>query len=171
MIVRVSNESPLSPVELLQRVVGRMRDLSTAFDAMDEATADYFGVNRTDARCMDILSRQPSLGMGELAQTIRLSTAATTTVIDRLERTGQVRRRPDPRDRRRIQVHITSSAQRRGLRLFQAMIAAGTNLLESYSEQDLTLIADFIQRATSLVDDQTRLIRARSHRRSKVSHV
>jgi DNA-binding MarR family transcriptional regulator len=171
MIVRVSNESALSPAELLLTVVARMRELSTAFDAMDEATAGYFGVNRTDARCMDILSRHPSLGMGEMAKAMGLSTAAMTTVIDRLQEAGQVRRVPDPRDRRRVQVHITPSAQRRGLRLFQAMIAAGTNLLESYSEQDLSLIADFIQRATSLVNDQTTLIRARSRRRSRGRHV
>ncbi len=171
MIVRVSNQSWVSPVGWLQTVVERMRELSTAFDTIDEATAGYFGLNRTDARCMDILSRQPSLGMGELAKAMGLSTAATTTVIDRLHRAGQVRRVPDPGDRRRVQVHLAPSAQRRGLRLFQVMIAAGTNLLESYSERDLALIADFLQRATVLVSDQTRLIRARSRQRSKVSHV
>ena len=136
---------------------------------MDEATADYFGINRTDSRCMDILSRQPSMGMGDLAHAMRLSTAATTTVVDRLERAGYVRRVADKQDRRRVLVQLTASAQRRGQQLFAAMIKSGSTLLSSYSEQDLELISDFIQRSRSLVDQQADFIRGQLHRKSRAS--
>ena len=165
----MSNEPAADATSILQRVVTEMRALSTDFDAMDEATAAFFGVNRTDSRCMDILSRRTAMGMGELARAMGLSTAAATTVVDRLVRAGHVRRMPDSRDRRRIQVQLTPAAQRRGQRVFENMIRTGTSLLESYSSTDLELVAEFIERTRAMVNEQTQVIRTRAQRTARHS--
>ena len=49
---------------------------------------------------------------GELAEELELSSGAMTNRIDRLERAGLVRRRPDPDDRRGVKVELTDEGSR-----------------------------------------------------------
>ena len=78
------------------------RLLGAANDLADQAVADYLGLNRTDARCLDIIERLRGVTAGRLARESGLSTGAVTTVLDRLERSGLARRTSDPEDRRRV---------------------------------------------------------------------
>ena len=78
-----------------RRVLGVVNDIA------DQAVADYLGINRTDARCLDIIGRLGGVSAGRLARESGLSTGAVTTVLDRLERAGYARRTSDPGDRRR----------------------------------------------------------------------
>ena len=49
---------------------------------------------------------------GELAAELELSSGAMTSRIDKLERAGLVRRRPDPDDRRGVKVELTDAGSR-----------------------------------------------------------
>ena len=80
------------------------RVIRAANDIADQAVADYLGINRTDARCLDIIERLGGVTAGRLARESGLSTGAVTTVLDRLERSGLARRTSDPGDRRRVLV-------------------------------------------------------------------
>lgn len=77
------------------------------------AIADEFhrsrGLHATDSAALHLLSRH-AMGMSELARGLRLSPAAATSVVDRLQSAGLVERRPDQRDRRRIVVSALSFA-------------------------------------------------------------
>src|SRR5882762_527484 len=53
-------------------------------DAFDDQVARLLKLNRTDLRCLDWLFDGPKTA-GQLAEAIGLSTAATTTLLDRLE--------------------------------------------------------------------------------------
>ena len=57
------------------------------------------------------LYRQPGrrLRVNELAREMVLSPTATSRFIDRVEAAGHVRRKPDPADRRALQIVITDS--------------------------------------------------------------
>jgi DNA-binding MarR family transcriptional regulator len=74
---------------------------------MDAAIAELLGVNRTDLFCLDILARLGTVSAGRLAEESRLTTGAVTSVLDRLERAGYVRRLDDPTDRRRVLIETT----------------------------------------------------------------
>jgi DNA-binding MarR family transcriptional regulator len=50
------------------------------------------GINRTDLRCLNIVDNQGPMTAGRLAELSGLTTAAVTTVLDRLERAGYARR-------------------------------------------------------------------------------
>jgi DNA-binding MarR family transcriptional regulator len=50
---------------------------------------------------------------GELAAATGLTTGAITAVIDRLERAGYIRRRPDPADRRKVRLRLEPAATER----------------------------------------------------------
>jgi DNA-binding MarR family transcriptional regulator len=122
-----------------------------ATDAFDEAVAERFGVNRTDLRCLDLLFNG-SLSAGALAEACGLSPAATTTLIDRLERKGYLRRGRDPGDRRRVVVEMTELARDRAWQFYGPLVKEGGADLARYSDAQLVLIADFLDRSRALVE-------------------
>ena len=91
----------------LQVMLLAQRSSQSATDQMDEAFAALLGVNRTDARCLDIVHRQGKVTAGELGREAGLTTGAVTTVLDRMEAAGFLRRLPDPKDRRKVLVAPT----------------------------------------------------------------
>lgn len=70
-----------------------------------------------------------SLGPTRLSEGLLLSTAAMTNRVDNLERTGLVRRRPDPGDRRQVLVELTERGRVLIDEAFPALIAEDERLL------------------------------------------
>ena len=99
-------------------------------DIADQAVADYLGINRTDARCLDIIERLGGVTAGRLARESGLSTGAVTTVLDRLERAGYARRTSDPDDRRRVLVEMTPAAREANEELYRPLVEAATEQLQ-----------------------------------------
>ena len=98
---------------LAGEIAGRLRALSTEIDRLDQAAADQYGLNRTDMRALDIIGQAGPLAPTALARRHGFTTGGVTTVLDRLERAGYIRRRPDPRDRRSQVVQTTSATAAR----------------------------------------------------------
>ena len=94
-----------------------VRASQRATDVVDELMCQLLGINRNDARCMDILDQHGRMSAGDLAEASRLSTGAITAVIDRLDRAGLAHRVPDPADRRRVLVELTPKAYARATEL------------------------------------------------------
>jgi DNA-binding MarR family transcriptional regulator len=82
-------------------------------DRFDEVACEYLGINRSDGRALDILDQHGRLTAGRLAAESGLSSGAITTLLDRLERAGYVRRLRDEGDRRRVLVELTDLAHER----------------------------------------------------------
>src|SRR5437763_16142420 len=126
----------------LYRALGsEVRANQRATDVVDDLICQLLGINRTDARCLDILDERGRMNAGDLAEASRLTTGAITAVIDRLERAGLARRVPDPADRRRVLVEPTPKAYQIAAELMtEPMIALWQPLGERYSEDGLRLI-------------------------------
>ena len=122
-----------------------------ATDAFDEAVAARFGVNRTDLRCLDLLYTGP-MSAGALAGACGLSPAATTTLIDRLEQKGYLRRTRDDRDRRRVLVDLTELARSRAWQFYGPLAQEGEADIAGYTDEQLALIADFLDRGRALIE-------------------
>src|SRR5258708_15772245 len=80
-----------SKERLIEQALGELRALDGELDLMDQAIADRLGMNRTDAQCMDIISRLGPMTAGELAERVGLTPGAITAVLDRLERGHWIR--------------------------------------------------------------------------------
>jgi DNA-binding MarR family transcriptional regulator len=117
-----------------------------AVDALDEAVANYLGVNRTDLRCLDVLLQHGSASPGSLATAVGLTTGSVTTMLDRLEALGYVQRVPDPTDRRRVEVRPTEEAITAAARLYGPLVEEGQRDLARYTVADLELFVDFLER-------------------------
>src|SRR3954453_3147665 len=113
--------------ELLAALNDEFRRLSTSTILFHQAIAARLGMNVTDHKCADLLSRTGPITAGELARQTGLTTGAITGVIDRLEKAGFVRRAEDPNDRRRVIIEpLTERMDRVIGPLFESMAQAAT---------------------------------------------
>lgn len=135
---------------LAARVAGSLRALSTEIDRLDQAAADRYGLNRTDMRALDIVGQAGPLTPTDLARLLGFTTGGVTTVLDRLERAGYIRRRADAGDRRRLVVEATADTAARDAEVFGDLIRQTGELLAAYTDDQLQVIDDFLTRARQL---------------------
>ncbi len=127
----------------------------TAVDRFDEVVVGLLGINRTDGRCLDILDQRGSMTAGELARECGLTTGAMTTLLDRLERLGYLRRVPHPTDRRRVVVEMTDKTRRRIEQIYAPVGMEGRELLACLSDRQLELIAKVMRTGRELLERHT----------------
>ena len=68
-------------------------------------------VTSAEARVLTNLAVHGSLRQAEIADRLAIGAMSVTSLIDRLERSGFVRREPDPDDRRANRVHLTDRSE------------------------------------------------------------
>jgi DNA-binding MarR family transcriptional regulator len=146
-----------------------------------QAIADRLGLHPTDHKCADLIERNGSMTAGALADLTGLTTGAITGVVDRLERVGLARRAPDPRDRRRVVIELVDDSRRRTevAALFKGIAQASAELLQRYTDDELTLLLDFIERCNALTHLETlklrdaarpRAVQSRRRRPTRIGH-
>jgi DNA-binding MarR family transcriptional regulator len=121
------------------------RAYQRAVDLMDEAATAYLGINRSDGRCLDVLEERGPITAGELAAATGLSPGATTSLVDRLEGEGFVRRVADPDDRRRVRIELTDAARQAIGETYYPMAADGEPWIRARTEKELRLLCDFLE--------------------------
>jgi DNA-binding MarR family transcriptional regulator len=144
--------------ELMEALLWEVRAGQTAVDTMDDAAAKALGINRTDGRCLDIIDREGPLTAGRLAERAGLTTAAVTTVLDRLERAGYARRVRDDADRRRVLVEVTQHMRDRAAEIWGVHEQA-TNPFERYTKEELELLLDFHRMARAWNEQRAAVVR------------
>jgi len=143
----------------VERAAQAAAEFGDAGDAVDDAAAVVFGVNRTDLRLIGALRDGP-LSAGQLAAAVPLSPAAATTAIQRLVARGHLSREPDPADRRRAVVALTPQAMQIIEQVYGPVAEAAHAVLERWSVAELALIADFLERGRALQLAEAERIRA-----------
>jgi DNA-binding MarR family transcriptional regulator len=141
--------------ELLAALTMAGRHLSTATVMFHQAIADRLGLNVTDHKCIDLLLTKGPMTAGELAGLTGLTTGAITAVIDRLEKAGFAERADDPRDRRRVIVEVVGKRVREIERLFEPFAATFGQLSARYSDKELDVILDFMNRSCDGLHEST----------------
>jgi len=125
-----------------------------------QAVADRVGISATDLETLDILVRSGPLTAGRLAELTGLTTGAITGLVDRLERRGYAHREPHPMDRRSVIVQpLIENAERDLAPLYAGMSQAMRELMSGYSDEELSVITEFLTRAASITADQVARLR------------
>lgn len=134
----------------MERTARAAREFGDANDAVDQAAADHFGINRTDYRIVAATHIVGPLSAGRLAEAVDLSPAATTEAVQRLVAKGLLTRDTDPADRRRA-VIARVPAVGEALDAFYAPVRdGGFALLRRYTVAELELINGFLERGRAL---------------------
>jgi len=109
------------------------------------AVGKALGVNATDMSCLAVIFFKGLSTPSELARLTGLSSGATTTMLDRLERRGLIERRFNPKDRRGRLIVIPKAATEKVASLYESMEKAEHAFVSRYSEKELQVLADFFK--------------------------
>lgn len=131
--------------QVFDQLVDEVRRSQSATERFDQAVADALEMNRTDMRCLDVISREGRQTAGALASATGLTSGAMTAALDRLERVGYARRVRDPDDRRRVLVELTEKADKDGSRFYREHAELSERLYKRYSKEQLELLLGFVR--------------------------
>jgi DNA-binding MarR family transcriptional regulator len=101
---------------------------------------------------MDFLQRNGPMTLSRLADLNPLSRPAMTTVVDRLEKAGYARRRPDSEDRRRVLVELTPLAQEHAMEVYGPFARMSQDEFSRYSAPELELFIRFLRHANQMTE-------------------
>ncbi|MGA7147516.1 MAG: MarR family transcriptional regulator [Microbacterium sp.] len=131
-------------LHLLQAV----RAFSDAMDRMHSRMKDDMDMNASDLSALRMLimreQRGQSVSPHDVAQHLKISTASTTKLLDRLTASGHVQRRAHPRDGRARVIVLTEESRRTFFRHFGERLQAMRRVADRYTDDELAVIARFL---------------------------
>lgn len=122
------------------------------------AMAKKFGLNLTESLAITLLGINSVSTPTDLSKFIGLTTGATTTLIDRLEKKNIIRRKANPNDRRGTIIEVTEEYSKKAQKLVAGIAKANQELISQYSDKELKVIADFLNKFTNNITNQTKEI-------------
>jgi DNA-binding MarR family transcriptional regulator len=135
--------------DLKKKLAGEAIHLARAHeaanDAFDEIACEKLGVNRTDLRCLNIVDNQGPMTAGRLAELSGLTTAAVTSILDRLERAGYARRVRDQEDRRQVIVELTPLLAERAGPIWGPLGEEAVTRLSRMTVEELNGVLEFFR--------------------------
>lgn len=144
----------LSHPERKNALIHSLRKLSTRMVLFQQKSAHSLGVVLTDFKTADLLNENGPLTAGELGKITGLSTGSVTALIDRLEQAGFVRREKDPNDRRRVMIVPVKENHKEIKEYYASINKDMEELCAKYTEEDLWLIIDFIEKTIAIHEKQ-----------------
>jgi DNA-binding MarR family transcriptional regulator len=130
-------------------VTGRLVLCASYYERAVIAVLQPFGLSIADFDVLNTLRRvgdQHGSKPTDLARSSLITTGAMTSRLDRLERSGLIRRMPDPADRRGVLVRLTSQGSKVARQALQELIAANQVFLEPLSGQQRESLASALKR-------------------------
>lgn len=117
------------------------------------ALASRAGINVTDVNVLAMLDKNGPMTAGQIAEQAGLSKGgAITAVIDRLQKSGYLRRRRDTHDRRKVIIELVPDGPYQVLtEALAGFGAAYHELIAQYTDEQVDLLLDFARRANELV--------------------
>ncbi|WP_246609549.1 MarR family winged helix-turn-helix transcriptional regulator, partial [Nonomuraea rhizosphaerae] len=131
------------------------RENSNAAVMFHTAIGELMGLGMTEEKALDLLQRRGPMTAGELAQQTGLAPATVSGLIDRLEAKWLVRRVRDVKDRRRVIVEVNHEQLTGAEEVFGPFMTALAALYDGYTDEQLELILDFLDRATAIQREAT----------------
>ncbi|MEV7693397.1 MarR family transcriptional regulator [Microbacterium sp. NPDC089189] len=139
-------------------VLAGIRAFSDAMDRMYSGMKGDMDMNATDLAAIRMLiireQREQSVSPHDIARHLRISTASTTKLIDRLSGSGHVVRLPHPHDGRARVIGLTDKSRHEFMLHFRDSIVAMRTVAEEYSSEELVVISDFLDRISVAIDTE-----------------
>jgi DNA-binding MarR family transcriptional regulator len=144
-----------------ERLIRGAREYEIATLLFRNAVSENLGVNVTDMQCLGLLFFRGLSTPSQLARHTGLTSGATTAMLDRLERSGLIERRPNPEDRRGTLIVLREDGAKQVGPWFASVRKAQDELLSSYDDSDLLVICDFFERATRIWEQERSIVQER----------
>jgi DNA-binding MarR family transcriptional regulator len=139
------------------RLLNAMRDYRAAEAAMRKRTRESMQMGETDLVALRILLAAnrtgESLSPKDLASGLGISSASTTVLLDRLERSGHLTRSPHPSDRRAIVIQTTDATEHDVRETLGSMHARMIEVADSLSPVETDVVVAFLAAMRRAVDE------------------
>lgn len=143
---------PAGQLEYSAAVLRSLRDYRTAESTVRRSARDSMGMGETDILALRYLLRAQASGQvtvpKDLSRFLGITSASTTSLIDRLVASGHVRREPHPTDRRSIVVVPTVKSDEEVRVTLGDMHRRMMTVAETLSAEEAHVVLDFLRRMT-----------------------
>jgi DNA-binding MarR family transcriptional regulator len=140
--------------DLKRQVIRGVREYGFGSVLFRHVVGEMLGVNATDMECLGVILFKGLTTPSELARYTGLSSGATTAMLDRLEKSELIARRPNPKDRRSTQIVLVKETAEKLAPWFASLREAQDQIVSSYSEPELELLADFFTRSVTMWEEE-----------------
>ncbi len=134
---------PRARVHRATELIREFLDVSEEFEAH---VARQLTVNPTDLHAMQHLIMSGPLSPTDLARRLDISTAAVTSVVDRLEALDHASRTQHPTDRRGIVIVPNPTSVARAMETLMPMIMGIDGVLDEFNDEDQAVITAYLER-------------------------
>jgi DNA-binding MarR family transcriptional regulator len=138
-------------------VLDALRRYRSSEQSMRRRTRAWMGMGETDLVAVRYLleARRSDrvVTAKDLAQHLEISSASTTVLVDRLERSGHVRRGEHPTDGRAIVVTATPAADRAVRAAMGRMHRAMLDVAEQLDDAERAVVRSFLERMRDVLED------------------
>lgn len=132
-----------------------LRRILVLNDRVEFHTRTHLETSDTDLQAMQLLMNSGELTPTQLAQRLHLSTAAVTTVIDRLVQRGHAERVPHPGDRRRTLIRPIPAAAGKVMALIRPMIEDTDQVAQRMDPTEQDAVVDYL---AGVIDSMERFV-------------
>ncbi|PRS26254.1 MarR family transcriptional regulator [Bacillus sp. RJGP41] len=139
---------------LLESLTHRLQRYGMRSVLFQQNMAQKIGVSHTDLKSAEILNETGLITAGELSKITGLSTGSVTALINRLEKSGYVKRERDQLDGRKVMIMPIPERQEQIKSHYQSLSMATKELCSAYNEQELILINQFVEEITKIMDKE-----------------
>lgn len=126
------------------RIGQLLQSLSILTRSVEQRLGAKLGVNLTDLGAMEQLVTNGPLTPGDLAARLKVTTAAGTQIVDRLERAGHIRRERQAADRRKVLVIPAPASVSLLFRELVSLLDGLDGVVARLGEQDRATIESFL---------------------------
>jgi DNA-binding MarR family transcriptional regulator len=123
-----------------------LRELRIELAVLNHRVGSRIELKDVDFDCLDVITQHGPITPSALARRVGVHLATMTGILDRLERGGWITRDRVETDRRAVLIRGVPDKQRDIFRLYDPMNNSLDEILESYSDDQIDLIVDFLGR-------------------------
>lgn len=132
----------------MRRALGAVRALGDALDRMHSGIKGDMDMNASDLATLRMMiireQRGETVSPHDVAAHLRISTASTTKLLDRLAASGHLERRPHPSDGRGRVIVLTEKSRREFFEHFGEHLNVMRQVADGFDDRQLDTISDFM---------------------------
>lgn len=144
--------------EAVMDVLVAVRAFSDSMDRMNGGMKGDMDMNVTDLAALRMLIMREQRGTPvsphDIAEHLRITTASTTKLVDRLVSSGHIERHPHPTDRRSRVLTLTDASRREFYRHFGERLRAMRAVAERYDDEQLRTVVGFLGEMSQAMDPE-----------------
>lgn len=103
------------------------------------------GLSRAQWSVLAILSNHEGVSQSQISQELEIEKSTAGRLIDQVEKSGWIERRPIPGDRRLWSIHLTDQARQLLVEIERVIMHAREDMLRGLSEEQQNILTDLLR--------------------------